>query len=100
MGEVTLKFDAALYSLQILKKAAYKFSDVAAVTFSQENGSFYCHFSFSDTAQHGHPEVLLAEYKKEVLDQDLRETIRAETEVNRNLILAHAFSKADVEGDE
>jgi His-Xaa-Ser system protein HxsD len=38
-------------------------------------------------------ESFISEFTKEVLDQDLREKIKSETESYRNLILAHAFSK-------
>jgi His-Xaa-Ser system protein HxsD len=39
-------------------------------------------------------------FKKEVLDQDLRLKLKAETEPIRNLILAHAFSKTGLIADE
>jgi len=35
-------------------------------------------------------------FRKEVLDQDLRGSIKAETESVRNLILAHAFSRTSL----
>ncbi len=41
-------------------------------------------------------ETILENFKKEVLDQDLREKIAKETEEVRNLILAHAFSKTSI----
>jgi His-Xaa-Ser system protein HxsD len=43
---------------------------------------------------------LLQEFQKEVLDQDLREHIKKETESYRNLILAHTFSKTSLIEDE
>ena len=39
---------------------------------------------------------LIDDFKKEVLDQDLREKLKVETEPVRNLILAHAFSKTGI----
>jgi His-Xaa-Ser system protein HxsD len=39
------------------------------------------------------PELLASELRTEVLDQQMRETVRAETMGVRNLILAHAFSR-------
>ena len=42
----------------------------------------------------------LDDFKKEVLDQDLRENIKRETEAVRNLILSHAFSKTGLIQDE
>jgi His-Xaa-Ser system protein HxsD len=43
---------------------------------------------------------LLREFQKEVLDQDVREHIKKETESYRNLILAHTFSKTSLIEDE
>jgi len=39
------------------------------------------------------PDAVLADFRNEVLDQVLRERIRAETVEVRNLVLAAAFSK-------
>jgi len=95
-----LEFDGKLYSLPLLKKAAYKFSESVATIFSEKEGNLVCDFSLPDDFTDLQVTAFLDNFKKEVLDQDLRELIRAETETTRNLILAHAFSKAELEGDE
>ncbi len=41
-----------------------------------------------------------AAFRNEVLDQDLRRTIARETASLRNAILAHAFSKTGIQGDD
>jgi His-Xaa-Ser system protein HxsD len=45
-------------------------------------------------------DVLLADFRNEVLDQVLRERIRDETQDTRNLILAAAFSSTGLTADE
>lgn len=45
-------------------------------------------------------EIILNDFKTEVLDQDLRETIKNKTEATRNLIIAHAFSNTEINKDE
>ena len=95
-----MSFDKDLYSLTILQKSAYKFSRTSDVVFTQDDQNFICTFSLSDKFTDEQVTLFVSEYHKEVLDQGLREQIRSETEVTRNLILAHAFSKAELEEDE
>ena len=45
-------------------------------------------------------EFYVDQFKKEILDQDLRESIKRETEPVRNLVLAQAFSKTNLIKDE
>lgn len=42
----------------------------------------------------------VAEFQKELLDQDLRARIREETKESRNLILAYAFSRSGLISDD
>lgn len=95
-----LEFDKSLYTISLLKKAAYKFSSFATVIFSEAKDNFVCEFNLPDHFTDDQIDEFVDTYKKEVLDQDLRELIRIETESTRNLILAHTFSKADLEGHE
>jgi His-Xaa-Ser system protein HxsD len=40
----------------------------------------------------------IADFKRELLDQQLRKQIKEETEPARNLILAYAFSRSGLQG--
>lgn len=95
-----VEFDKKLYALTLLKKAAYKFSHVFSVTFSDTEDRFRCHLTFSGDLSDLEVSRYVEELQKEVLDQDLREIVRSETETSRNLILAYAFSAVDRDSDE
>lgn len=98
--EVNLVFDATVYSTDAIKKAAYKSIHKFAVNIAKEGNEIKCSLSFKDSATEPQKKAYLDEFKKEVLDQDLRESIKKETEGVRNLILAHTFSKTGLVKDE
>jgi His-Xaa-Ser system protein HxsD len=98
--EVEVLFDKNIYSAQAIKKAAYRFIDKFSVVIFTKESSYQCNLSFPDKATDRSVANLVDEFKKEVLDQDLRESIKEETEGVRNLILAHTFSQAGLIKDE
>lgn len=55
-----------------------------------------CTLNFQDNLSESAANFIAEDFKREVLDQDLRSTIASETEQIRNLILAHAFSKTSL----
>jgi His-Xaa-Ser system protein HxsD len=89
----TIHIDTRISSLSAVKKAAYRFSDrffvaidpgcetEVTVRFSPKPGIA------ADLS------VSAGEFRNELLDQDLRERIRGETEGVRRLLLAHALSQ-------
>lgn len=91
--EVLLIFDASVYSVDAIKKAAYRSIARFAVNIAKEGNEIKCILTFKESATETQVNTYLDEFKKEVLDQDLRESIKKETEGVRNLILAHTFSK-------
>lgn len=88
----TIKFDAAVYSVETLQRAALKFTD--ACSFDFRVGAEGLEVSVSSlTETYGlRTDEIAAKYRNEVLDQHLRAIVAKETENERNLILAHAFS--------
>jgi His-Xaa-Ser system protein HxsD len=93
---VLVKFHKKVYGLGALKKAAYKFMDKVAVNIDDHGDSFEVQMRFSKESSKEAQEHFISEFTKEVLDQDLRESIKKETEGYRNLILAHVFSKTSL----
>jgi len=92
-----LKFDSRAFSLLAVQKACHRFSNVASFEMAIEESSDATTISVNvsplvDKSPEGlvHLERRL---RNEVLDQQLREQIRSQTEGVRNLILSHAFSK-------
>ena len=96
----TVKFSKAVYSLQAIKKAAYRFIDKFSVNIRDEDENYLVDLIFSKDVSPEAKNFLLSDFSKEVLDQDLRESIKSETEAYRNLILAHVFSKTPLVTDE
>ena len=93
---VIVKFDKKVYGLGALKKAAYKFIDKVAVNISDNGDAFEVEIRFNKESSKEAQEHFISEFTKEVLDQDLRESIKKETEGYRNLILAHVFSRTSL----
>lgn len=89
----SLTFDSQVYSLAAVKKAAYRYLDRFSAHISIEDTKINCLLTFNSSIKHDAGMRLVEDFRKEVLDQDLRETLKAETEAERNLILAYAFSK-------
>jgi His-Xaa-Ser system protein HxsD len=98
MTERTLTFETPAYSLDAVQRAAYRFSDRLSVDLRSDTGEIHCRLHIP-AAFEGDPDVLLADFRNEVLDHALRERIRSETEGVRNLVLSLAFSKTDLSGD-
>lgn len=98
MSERTLSFDRRGHSLDAVQRAAYRFSDRLSCDVSEGAERIEVTVYFDHDAEEA--EALLADFRNEVLDQVLRERIRAETGDVRNLVLALAFSKTGlIDGD-
>lgn len=83
----------ANYDVEAIKRAAYRFSDRLVVEFASSTGDHICQLRALKADAAATLEELAEEFRNEVLDQDLRLKIAAETEGYRNLILSLAFSK-------
>jgi His-Xaa-Ser system protein HxsD len=95
----SLSFDRTCYSADAVQRALYRFSDrlSGVVLDSAETISCVLHIHADDQAE---AELVLSDFRNEVLDQVLRERIRNETAEVRNLILALAFSDSGLLGPE
>ena len=92
-----LSIDTRLYSLEAVKKTAYKFAAVTSVILQpQKDQVVSVLFNFSGAHGQNDPERVISDFCTELLDQDLREIIKRETTPVRNLILAHAFSRSSL----
>ncbi len=94
LNDCSLSLDTSIYSLDSIKKAAYKFADKASVIISPSSGTVVTIvFHFVGRQTEGGPDQVISDFCNELLDQDLRDRIKKETEPLRNLLLAHAFSR-------
>lgn len=92
--------DGAVYSVTVVKKASYKFIDVFSAEIRTDGSAVTCDLLFDTQRTEEDIESIVSDFRKEVLDQDLREKLKKETEQVRNVILAHAFSKTGIVSNE
>jgi His-Xaa-Ser system protein HxsD len=93
---ISVDFDSRVFSLIAVKKAAYKYIDCFSADIGLTNDEVRCLLKLTSPRSDESFVSLIDDFKKEVLDQDLREKLKVETEPVRNLILAHAFSKTGI----
>jgi His-Xaa-Ser system protein HxsD len=89
-----LDLDLEAYSLNAIKRSAYRFSDKFALDIVLDARVARCTLIFPDATSPDVIDASIIAFRKELLDQDLREAIRSETANVRNVILAHAFSQS------
>jgi His-Xaa-Ser system protein HxsD len=95
-----VRFSAIVYTLDTIKKAAYRFSDRCSFNFDVEGDYIICSISALKPLSPEEYAELQADFQNEVLDQDLRNTIGVETRDVRNAVLAYAFSRAGLHDHE
>ena len=95
---VTIRVDSRLYSIDVVQRAAFRCTDLASFQFSVLSDEA---FAVTATVK---PSLAIAlhevesRFHNELLDQQLRQRIAAETKTERDLILAYAFSNTRLLG--
>lgn len=92
-----IRLSLNVYTLDTLKKAAYRLINRMSVNFRTEGHDVICDL-MAKKPQDAR-ELLKQEFLDEVLDQDLRERVARETEAVRNAILGYAFSRTGLQGE-
>jgi His-Xaa-Ser system protein HxsD len=87
-----VEFDSRIYSIETLQKAALKFTRVASFDFRIAGEHQIQVSARSNPGLELSSDQFIDAYRNEVLDQHLRAIVSRETEAERNLILAYAFS--------
>jgi His-Xaa-Ser system protein HxsD len=93
-------FDARVYALPVIKKAAYRLLRSFDTEITQEGDTWICTLRFAVPTSADAAEWAERELRAEVLDQDLRASIARETEPVRNAVLALAFSRTGLQENE
>lgn len=91
--EKKVEIDLDSFSLDAVKRAAYRCSNRFSFDVSVAGHTAACTLTFDGQSTADQVDQAVAAFRREILDQDLRQAIRVETENIRNLILAHAFSR-------
>lgn len=95
-----LKFDERAYSVEAVQKAAYRHMNALLVGISLCDGLIQCSIKPTSVTLGDAFDLALENFQKEVLDQQLRLKLKAETESVRNFILGIAFSRTGLQGGE
>ncbi len=95
--DVVLAFEPSVASLDVVQRAALKFTNLCAFEFSPHESGVEVTVKFPFRLEVDRDD-LIGRFRNEVLDQALRERIAAETAQERNLILAYAFSNTKLIG--
>ena len=93
----TLTFDSQAYEIEALQKAAYRFIDRLTAEISVEASRIVCVLRWDKPLGTDDQERALQNFRKEVLDQQLRLRLKRETAQERNLILSLAFSRTGLQ---
>ena len=93
-GSFVARFDRNVYRLTAVKKAAYKYGNIFRIMIEEADGFILA--SLKAASSNNDPEEAVGSFCNEVLDQELREEIAAETNGIRDLLLAHTFSKTSL----
>jgi His-Xaa-Ser system protein HxsD len=88
-----LVFDERLYDVQVLQKAAYRSMNSLTVDIAADEGRIICALSSNIDVDESSFLSAIQEFKKDVLDYQLRHRLSTETQPIKNLILGLAFSK-------
>lgn len=97
---VLVEFDSQIYSADTLQKAAYRSIDRITVHFGKKGQLLSCRIEPNLGVNPNDFAQAVEEFQKDVLDYQLREQMRVETEPLRNLVLGIAFSSTDLQGSE
>jgi His-Xaa-Ser system protein HxsD len=96
----TIEFDEGIFGVDCVKRAAYSLADLFATEISSSEEKVKCILHFADAQTSDQAEKLLNRFRIAVIDYDLRQKIREETEPLRSAILAYAYSKTNLQNSE
>ncbi len=89
-------FQPAIFSLNNIKKAVYKLCNFGVFEIRETEVEIIVYFKSVEALSSDSSRGFETRFHAEVIDQNLREIVRRETENVRLLILANAFSKTSL----
>ncbi len=97
VSSVETEFSAEAFSLETVKKSAYRMLDRFSADIRAEGTVISCRLDFRTPVSKEHARKAVMDFRDEVLDQDLRKIVAEETAPMRNAILAYAFSRTGLQ---
>lgn len=93
---VLRNYDSQIYSVEAIQKAAYRCINQIAVELSADGNQVACRITPNIGVTDNAFSLAVEEFQKHVLDYQLRNKIKVESEPLRNLILGVAFSRTSL----
>ena len=97
VSSVETEFSAEAFSLETVKKSAYRMLDRFSADIRAEGAVIRCCLEFRTPVSQEQARKAVMDFRDEVLDQDLRKIVAEETAPMRNAILAYAFSRTGLQ---
>lgn len=88
-------FPLAMFNLEAVKRAAYVLMARASIAFDVTNIEIHCTVTPASVKELA--SLIERDFRREVVDQDLRISIEARTEPMRNAILGLTFSRTSLQ---
>lgn len=84
------------FTLETVKKACYRFASQGfhSLSVDEQGRQALVEFRFPETLTAAVEEEIVGHFHAELVDQDLRHSVRQQTEIVRNLILTNAFANS------
>ena len=94
-SEIRINLSAGAFSIEAAKRAAYSLMERATTVFQEGGDGLSVVLSPLDS--HSDLDLLERDFRRELLDQDLRINLEARTEPIRTAILGLAFSRTGLQ---
>lgn len=93
----SISISKEIYSIEAIKRAVYSMMHRASIEIEVRENEFVC--LVNPLIESEDLRVTKRDLLREILDQDLRISIAAETEQSRNAILGLTFSRTGLQGE-
>lgn len=100
MASAKLEYESKVFSIDSAQKAAYRLINFFTLDIQTNSDKNICILTSNQGISDVSFEHAIEEFKKNILDEELRSKIKAETEPVRNLILGIAFSRTGLQENE
>ncbi len=100
MASAKLELESKVCSIDSVQKAAYRLINLITLDVQTSADKIICTLNSNQGISDVSFERAIEEFKKNILDEELRSKIKAETEPVRNLILGLAFSRTGLQQNE
>lgn len=97
---VQITYDKQSFDAETLQKAAYRNLNDITLEYVVDGNTFRCTLKANNGISDEKFHQAVEEFRKDVIDYQLRSKIKNETEPVRNLILGLVFSQTGLQGNE